>query len=100
MSFLYRTAASATRCSRPTTRLFSTSVHRPKSATDTVKEPLKKVDRAVSDAAVSGIEKGQQAAAKAKEAVGVGAKKAEGKTEEVAGEAKQKTAELSEKAKK
>lgn len=39
-------------------RLFSTAVVHQKSATEAVKDSLKKVDRAVSDVAVAGIDKG------------------------------------------
>lgn len=61
MSFLYRTArTSFVRSSLPATRAFSTAFQPRKSATDTVKDAAKKVDRTVSDAAVAGIEKGRK----------------------------------------
>jgi hypothetical protein len=56
MSFLSR----ATPAVRPATRLFSTSVRRPNSVVDGVKEAVKKVDRTVSDVAVKGIEVGRK----------------------------------------
>ena len=43
---------------RSSPRCFSTTIIQHKSATDSVKDGLKSVDRAVSDAAVSGIDKG------------------------------------------
>jgi hypothetical protein len=63
MSFLYKTTPllrTAVRSSvtRSSPRLFSTAVVQRKSATDTVKDGLKSVDRAVSDVAVAGIDKG------------------------------------------
>jgi len=63
MSFLTRTTPilrtavrSSTAYSSP--RLFSVAAVHQKSATETVKDGLKKVDRAVSDVAVAGIDKG------------------------------------------
>ena len=104
MSFLYRTSVRAAYYGRPSARLFSASTYRQKTATEAVK-----------DAAASGIDKGresqlvpvrvyadsntEQAAAKAKEAVGLGAKKAEGTASQMAGEAKGKTAEMTGEAK-
>ena len=59
MSFLTRTAATAFRTTRHTSRAtFSTSVRAQKSAVDAAKDTLKAVDRKVSDAAVKGLEKG------------------------------------------
>lgn len=43
---------------RPAPRLFSTAVVYQKSATDSVKDGLKAVDRTVSDTVVAGIDKG------------------------------------------
>lgn len=43
---------------RPSPRLFSTAVVYQKSATETVKDGLKAVDRTVSDTVVAGIDKG------------------------------------------
>jgi len=63
MSFLYQTTpvlrtAVRTSVTRSSPRLFSTTVVYQKSATETVKDGLKAVDRTVSDAAVAGIDKG------------------------------------------
>ena len=61
MSFLYKTTPllrTAARSARSSPRLFSTAIVQQKSATDTVKDGLKAVDRTVSDAAVAGIDKG------------------------------------------
>merc|ERR1711939_502990 len=58
-----------------------------------------KVDRAVSDAAVAGIDKGVEIKDKAASVAGVETNKAEGKAAEVAGEAKGKAHELSGQAK-
>jgi len=55
---------------------------------------VKKVDRAVSDTLVKGIETGQQATAAARETIGINAQKAEGTASQVAGEAKGKAEEL------
>jgi hypothetical protein len=65
MSFLYKATPllrTSTRCTliRSSPRLFTTSVVQQKTATDTVKDGLKQVDRAVSDVAVAGIDKGGQ----------------------------------------
>ncbi len=64
MSFLYRsrpalrglTLARTSRASNPC--LFSTTAVQSKTATEAIKDTVKSVDRVVSDAAVSGIEKG------------------------------------------
>jgi hypothetical protein len=59
MSFLYRSnAVLRSAAIRPSPRLFSTAVVYQKSATETVKDGLKAVDRTVSDAAVKGIDAG------------------------------------------
>jgi hypothetical protein len=61
MSFLTRSSPvlrTAIRSSAVQPRLFSTAVVYQKSATDTVKDGLKAVDRTVSDIAVAGIDKG------------------------------------------
>ncbi|KAL8871768.1 MAG: hypothetical protein Q9198_007346 [Flavoplaca austrocitrina] len=76
------------------TRFFSTSPLARKSAVDAATDTVKTVDRKISDAAVKGIEKGEQAAAKAKAATGLGASKAEGTGSEMAGEAKGKAHEV------
>lgn len=60
MSFLYRTKPALRTLSLPTSRLFTSTALQKKSATETVKETARSVDRAVSDAAVSGIEKGRK----------------------------------------
>ena len=63
MSFLckatpfYRVAARSS-IARSSPRLFTTAFVQQKTATDSVKDGLKAVDRAVSDAAVAGIDKG------------------------------------------
>ncbi|KAK5057860.1 hypothetical protein LTR84_011861 [Exophiala bonariae] len=99
MSFLSRTTPilrtavrSSTTYSAP--RFFSVATVHQKSATETVKDGLKAVDRTISDAAVAGIDKGVEV----KEAVaGTASKetgKAQGTAQEVAGEAKGKAAEL------
>jgi hypothetical protein len=44
--------------SGPSTRLFTSNARLQKSATEAVKDAAKKVDRTISDAAVTGIEKG------------------------------------------
>ncbi|KAJ5941131.1 hypothetical protein N7516_001299 [Penicillium verrucosum] len=58
-----------------------------KGPVDATKETLKKADRTVSDAAVKGINTGEKAANKLKDAVGSGAKQAREKGDEVKGEA-------------
>ena len=119
MSFLYSPARTAAlRSTRPATRLaFSTTVQPRKSATDSVKDAAKKVDRTVANAAVAGIEKGrkfccpsycsygtdnpcstEELTGKAKEVAGVSSKKAEGSAAELAGEAKGTAAEMKGKA--
>ncbi|CDM28868.1 hypothetical protein DTO013E5_1318 [Penicillium roqueforti] len=60
-----------------------------KGPVDATKETLKKADRTVSDAAVKGINTGEKAAHKLKDAVSGGAKQAKEKGEEVKGEAAQ-----------
>jgi len=80
-------------------RAFSTTIIQRKSATETVKDTVKTVDRAVSDKLVDGIEIGQTAAQKAKSASGMTADEAKGKAAELSGEAKGKAAELSGEAK-
>lgn len=60
MSFLWKAQPLVRQVAiaRPSPRLFSTAVIYQKSATETVKDGLKAVDRTVSDAAVAGIDKG------------------------------------------
>lgn len=58
MSFLYQSTRALARTSRPSVRYFSTTLQQRKTATDTIKDSVKQVDRTVSDAAVAGIEKG------------------------------------------
>jgi hypothetical protein len=60
MSFLYRTQPALRCLARPSSRLFTSTAIQNKSATEAVKETVKDVDRAVSDAAVTGIEKGRK----------------------------------------
>ncbi|EXJ84914.1 hypothetical protein A1O3_05589 [Capronia epimyces CBS 606.96] len=104
MSFLSRTTPllrTTVRASalQQSSRLFSTAVVHQKSATEAVKDGLKKVDRAVSDVAVAGIDKTAELKDKASEVAGVEIPKAKGKAAEVSGEAKGKAAELSGEAK-
>jgi len=105
MSFLYKTTPAIrttvrSSVARSSPRLFSTSILQQKSATDTVKDGLKSVDRAVSDVAVAGIDKGVELKDKAAEAVGVDSKESlKGTASQVTGEAKGKAAEVSGKAK-
>ncbi|EXJ85689.1 hypothetical protein A1O1_06057 [Capronia coronata CBS 617.96] len=122
MSFLYRstplmrTAARASALQQ-SPRLFSTAIVHQKSATEAVKDGLKKVDRAVSDVAVAGIDKtgmlepkhrftdsanttiAVELKDKASDVAGIESSKAKGKASEVTGEAKGKAAELSGEAK-
>jgi hypothetical protein len=60
MSFLYRTQPALRCLARPSSRLFTSTAIQNKSATEAVKETVKGVDRVVSDAAVTGIEKGRK----------------------------------------
>jgi hypothetical protein len=61
MSFLYRSnIALRSAAARPSPRLFSTAAVYQKSATETVKDGLKAVDRTVSDVAVKGIDAGSK----------------------------------------
>jgi hypothetical protein len=60
MSFLYRTQPALRTLARPSSRLFTSTAIQNKSATEAVKDTAKTVDRKVSDAAVSGIEKGRK----------------------------------------
>ncbi|KAL4940939.1 hypothetical protein BDV06DRAFT_195580 [Aspergillus oleicola] len=121
MSFLTR--LSQTTRTAPVARLTTFQSHRLLSTTtplqksnpvDATKSTLKKADRAVSDAAVKGIETGEAAASKIKQSVGSGeaqaqakeksgelkgeaqelAGKGKGKAQEVAGEAKGKAKEV------
>jgi len=89
MSFLLR----STPALRPAVRCLSTTARRP-NVIDSAKDAVKKVDRTVANAAVKGIEKGQEASAVVKDTVGINAKKAEGTASEVTGEAKGKAHEL------
>ncbi|KAJ5643689.1 uncharacterized protein N7484_006196 [Penicillium longicatenatum] len=98
-------------------RSISSTARLQKGPVETAKDTLKKTDRMVSDAAVGGIDKGEEVAGKMKEAVG-GAKeeaktkagdvkgnaseyegKVKGTAEEVAGKAKGKANEAAGKAK-
>ncbi|KAF8860629.1 hypothetical protein BDZ45DRAFT_672356 [Acephala macrosclerotiorum] len=101
MSFLLRTLPrQSTRVVfSPVPRAFSTSIAQRKSATDTVKDTVKTVDRKVSDKLVDGIELSQTAAQKAKAATGMSADEAKGKAAELSGEAKGKAHELAGEAK-
>ncbi|KAK7757362.1 hypothetical protein SLS62_000374 [Diatrype stigma] len=75
-------------------RQFSTSLAAQKSATETVKDSLKTVDRKVSDKLVDGINVGAAAAEKVKGATTGAAESAKGSAEELRGEAKGKASEL------
>ncbi|KAJ3537379.1 hypothetical protein NM208_g6342 [Fusarium decemcellulare] len=78
-----------------TPRTFTTSFALQKTATETVKDAAKKVDRAVSDKIVDGIEVGETVAGKVKEgAEEVTGGSATGKAAELRGEAKGKASEL------
>merc|ERR1711964_741632 len=100
-SLTWRTVTRATRA--PATsfapRAFSTTFVARKSATESVKDGVKTVDRKVSDVLVEGIEVGQTAAQKAKEVAGMSSSEMEGKANEVAGEAKGKANEVAGEAK-
>lgn len=61
-------------------------------------QAAKQADQTVSGAAISGIEKGQEMAQKAKEVAGMSAAEAESKAKDVAGEAQGKAEELKGKA--
>ncbi|KAL8747495.1 MAG: hypothetical protein Q9190_000624 [Brigantiaea leucoxantha] len=77
---------------------FSTSLTYRKSTVESATETIKNADRKVADKLGEGIEKGGAAAAKVKDAMGLGAKKAEGSASEMAGETKGKTSEMAGKA--
>jgi len=79
---------------KPAPRLFSTAVVYQKSATETVKDGLKAVDRTVSDTVVAGIDKGVEVKDKAADIAGINAKKAQGEVQEKLGEAQGKYAEV------
>ncbi|KAL4785697.1 hypothetical protein BJX76DRAFT_166812 [Aspergillus varians] len=104
MSFLARlttTARSATPAARlnfltpsltvvPGQRLLSSTAKRQESGpVEATKSTLKKADKKVSEAAVKGIETGEAAANKLKEAVGSGSGKAQQKTGELKGDAEE-----------
>ncbi|KAL6720969.1 hypothetical protein ACLMJK_000069 [Lecanora helva] len=80
-------------------RLFTTSPYVRKTASETAKETVENVNKTVGDAAVKGIEKGQQATATLKSSVGVKAKEASGSAQEMTGEAKGKASEMAGEAK-
>ncbi|RYP46224.1 hypothetical protein DL768_007543 [Monosporascus sp. mg162] len=75
-------------------RQFSTSIASRKSATETVKDSLKKVDRKVSDKLVDGINVGSATAQKVAGVAEAGGSKARASAEELRGEAKGKASEL------
>ncbi|KIX06775.1 uncharacterized protein Z518_04751 [Rhinocladiella mackenziei CBS 650.93] len=104
MSFLYKTTSvlhPAVRSStiRSSPRLFSTAIVHQKSAAETVKDGLKRVDRTVSDAAVVGIDKGMELKNKATKVAGIETGKAQGKAQQAAGEAQGKATDFKSKAK-
>ncbi|PGH16232.1 hypothetical protein AJ80_05255 [Polytolypa hystricis UAMH7299] len=78
---LYATATQTSRTPavlRPAASFFSTSAVREETGPiKATKETLKKADRLVSNAAVKGIEKGEQATHKIKDTLGTSGKKAE-----------------------
>ncbi|KAK3187515.1 hypothetical protein K4F52_003571 [Lecanicillium sp. MT-2017a] len=81
-------------------RAFSTSIVHQKSATETVKDGLKSVDRAVSDKLVDGLDVAESAKNKAQAAAeAVKHSSAKGKAEELKGQAKGAAAEAEGKAK-
>ncbi|PNS17243.1 hypothetical protein CAC42_6926 [Sphaceloma murrayae] len=75
-------------------RPFSLSVRQQKSATETAKDTLKTVDRAISDNLVKGIDKTAEAAEAAKANLNSTTGSAQGKASEVAGQAKGKAQEM------
>merc|ERR1712227_702002 len=75
-------------------RLFSTNARFQKSAAETVKDAAQAVDRTISDAAVKGIEKGEQAAASIKSATNISTGEAKGSASQMAGQAQGKASEL------
>merc|ERR1711981_1189076 len=79
-------------------RLFSTAPRLYKGPVETAKDTLKQVDRTISDAAVSGIEKGEQAAANLKGSL-PSTGEVKGKAQELSGQAQGKASELSGQAK-
>lgn len=68
-------------------RSVSSTARNDKGPVDATKDTLKKADRVVSDAAVKGIDKGEHAKDKIKEAVGSTTHEAKTKTEHMRGEA-------------
>lgn len=76
------------------TRTFTTSIAARKSATETVKDGLKTVDRAVSDKIVDGIDAGENAATKAKQTAGDVLGQASSEASKLEGEAAGKASEL------
>ncbi|KAF2129791.1 hypothetical protein P153DRAFT_366303 [Dothidotthia symphoricarpi CBS 119687] len=80
-------------------RLFSTSPVVRKSPVETIKDAAKAVDRTISNAAVKGIEKSEDAVDAVKEAMPETKGEAKGKANELAGAAKGKASELSGEAK-
>lgn len=81
------------------TRLFTTTRVARKSPVETVKDAAKVVDRKISDAAVKGIEIGEEVTGKVKEAIPETTGQAKGQAHEVAGQAKGKASELAGEAK-
>jgi len=98
MSFLYRSStllAARTSTHTPAAiRCFSVATVYRKGPVDAAKDGLKKVDRAVSDVAVKGIDAGVEAKDKAASVAGMKADEAKGAASETAGEAKGKAAEV------
>jgi len=75
-------------------RLFSTTPIARKSPVETIKDAAKVVDRTISNAAVKGIEKGEDIAGAVKEAIPETTGEAKGQAASIAGAAKGKVAEL------
>ncbi|KAG9241278.1 hypothetical protein BJ878DRAFT_578371 [Calycina marina] len=94
MSCLTRTVLRAPRTIAFAPRAFSTTFVTQKTATETAKDTLHAADKAVAGKIVDGIEVGQKAAGKVKEAAGMSKGEVEGKAAEAAGTVKGKTAEL------
>lgn len=100
MSFLTRTTLRlAPRTTTFAPRAFSTSFAAQKTATESVKDTIHSVDKAVASKIVDGIEASETAAQKAKEAAGMSSGEAKGKASEVTGQAKGKASEVAGQAK-
>nr|OQO20618.1 hypothetical protein B0A51_11479 [Rachicladosporium sp. CCFEE 5018] len=76
-------------------RLFSTSIRTQKLAVDAAKETAADLNKVAGEKAAAGIEQAQQAAQKAKEAIGINAAEAKAKASEVTGATQGDAAKLS-----